>query len=580
MTQRKRERTIGSHWESFLQLSQDAIWCYELTSPMPLYLTIEEQVQYLFQNTFVKDCNLAAARLYGFQTEAEMIGRDIREFLPLPKDLVPIRRFVMSNFCEVDVEYKEVHPNGVERYFLLNVFGEVEEGHLVRSWGIQKEITDSKESENQLKGLLRFSESVNRISQLFMATKSEDTYSSVEKALEIVGSFSNASRAFVAEISPDRTKLSTTSEWLLPGIPSLFGVGTKLPIAKMNPERLGILAGHGSIDILDTSLLLAEPWHVTLFSHAKVRSLFVVGLKDEGRLIGIIGITSYQEVKEFSSEAKQLLSVVSGLVSQVIIRAKNELKLRLKEKALQRFYSDIKEDLAIAKITQEAWVTSDFPNLPGVTVHSRFLPYEQIGGDLILCEKASDGSLVVLFGDISGHGISAALVSGIVAVTFKKHAKGDFSPSEILRQIHLELSPWVHKHHISACLFRIEPIEKKITFSFAGHPPALTWNQSKKEISQIRDEMYPILLMEEWDGKEFVRSFQEGDRILFYSDGIYELEEEGRGYLGLDDFIYETTEIINTSETSMDIFKRLILNCLVEKNRIIHDDIAILLIEF
>ncbi len=110
--------------------------------------------------------------------------------------------------------------------------------------------------------------------------------------------------------------------------------------------------------------------------------------------------------------------------------------------------------MAIAKITQEAWVTSDFPILPGVTVHSRFLPYEQIGGDLILCEKASDGSLVVLFGDISGHGISAALVSGIVAVTFKKYAKGDFSPSEILRQIHLELSPWVHKHHISACLFR------------------------------------------------------------------------------------------------------------------------------
>ncbi len=65
----------------------------------------------------------------------------------------------------------------------------------------------------------------------------------------------------------------------------------------------------------------------------KVRSLFVVGLKDEGRLIGIVGITSYQEVKEFSSEAKQLLSVVSGLVSQVIIRAKNELKLRLKEKS-------------------------------------------------------------------------------------------------------------------------------------------------------------------------------------------------------------------------------------------------------
>ncbi|MCZ8341904.1 MAG: SpoIIE family protein phosphatase [Leptospira sp.] len=580
MSQRKIGRTLGSHWETFLHLSQDAIWCYELTSPMPLSLSVEEQVNHLYRNTFVKDCNLAAARLYGFQTEVEMIGREIREFLPLPKDLHPIRRFVLANFSEVDVEYKEVHPTGKERYFLMNVYGEVEEGHLIRYWGIQKEITSTKESENQLKGLLRFTESVNRISQLFMATKSEDTDSSIEKALEILGGFSNASRAFVAEISPDRTTLSVTSEWLFPGIPSLIGVGKKLPISKLNPERLGVLAGNGSIDILDTSLLLAEPWHITLFSHAKVRSIFVVGLKDEGRLIGIIGITSYQEVKEFTDEAKQLLSVVSGLVSQVIVRAKNELKLRIKEKALQRFYFDIKEDLALAKVTQEAWVTSDFPSLPGVTIHSRFLPYEQIGGDLILCEKSAEGSLMVLFGDISGHGISAALVSGIVAVTFKKYAKGNFSPSEILRHIHLELSPWVHKHHISACLFQIGPVEKTITFSFAGHPPALTWNQNLKEISLIRDEMYPILLMEEWEGKEFVKTFQEGDRILFYSDGIYELEEEGLGYLGLDDFISETTEIIKSSETSMDIFKQLILNCLVEKDRIIHDDIAILLIEF
>lgn len=579
MSNRNSDKLRSQHLESFLRLSLDPIWCYELTSPMSIKLPIDEQVEYMFTHSFVRDCNLSAAHLYGFSSEKEMIGKDIREFLP-EQAKSSLRNFIESNYRQGNQEYAEVRGEGTQKLFQLNVFGHIEDGYLLRSWGIQKEITQSRESESKLKNLLKFSEVVNSISQLFMGTRSENIYESISKALEIVGAFSNASRAFVAEISQDRTSLSTTSEWLLPSVPSLFKVGTNLPISKMNPERLGILAGNGSIDIQDTSLLVTEPWHIALFSNAKVRSILVVGLRDEGNLIGIIGITSYQEVKIFSEEAKQLLNVVAGLVSQIIVRSKNEIKLKSKEKALQRFYSDIKEDLALAKLTQEAWVTSVFPEIQGVKIHSRFLPYEQIGGDLILCEKANDGSVFVFFGDISGHGISSALVSGIVAVSFKKYANGINSPKIILKSIHDELIPLVRKHHISACVFKIEPQSKTVTFSFAGHPPALFWNEGKNEISLIRDDMYPILLMDDWEGKEIVRNFKFGDRFLFYSDGIYELEEEGKGYVGLDEFLQEAKEIIEISNDSMEIFRKLITNCLVDRDRIIHDDIAILMVEF
>lgn len=309
--------------------------------------------------------------------------------------------------------------DGHQRVFLMNSHGQVEAGHLLRIWGQQIEISSIRESEFKLSGLLRFSQIVTEVSKTFVHTKAELVSDAIQFALEELGKYSRADRVFAAEISSDKQFLSVTHEWVLDGMPSLFQVGTKLPIAKMNPERLGILASDGVIHIADTSLMVDEPWHLDLFKRAEVRSILVVGLRDEGNVIGILGITTFERIGNWSEETKRLLGLIAGFISQGLVRAKNEIKLMKKEKILQRFYSDVKEDLALAKLTQEAWVAKDFGEIPNVKIQSRFLPYDEIGGDLILYEKPNDDCIDIFFGDISGHGISSALVSGIAAVSFK-----------------------------------------------------------------------------------------------------------------------------------------------------------------
>ncbi|PJZ45920.1 PP2C family protein-serine/threonine phosphatase [Leptospira brenneri] len=567
------------HLESFIRLSKDAIWCYELDIPMPISLSKEEQLEFIWRHSIVRDCNLPLAQFYGYQTTQEIIGKYLKDLVRLESvDL--LRQFIRDFYQLENYEYFVELSDGHQRVFLMNSHGQVEDGHLVRIWGQQIEISSIRESEVKLSGLLKFSQIVTEVSKTFVHSKAEFVSDAIQFALEELGKYSRADRVFVAEISPDKQFLSVSHEWVQEGMPSLYQVGTKLPIAKMNPERLGILASDGVIHIADTSLMVDEPWHLDLFKRAEVRSLLVVGLRDEGTVIGILGITTYKQVGNWSEETKRLLGLIAGFISQGLVRAKNEIKLMKKEKILQRFYSDIKEDLALAKLTQEAWVAKDFGEIPNVKIQSRFLPYDEIGGDLILYEKTTEDRIDIFFGDISGHGISSALVSGIAAVSFKKHSKLELGPSEILAAMHLELKTIIFKHHISACVLRLFPKERRVEFSFAGHPPVVFWKKNERVMKLVKDEMYPILLLDSWEGRTISKTFEEGDCLLLYSDGIYELEEEAGGYIGLDIFLQELSEMISVSDSADSLLKKMIANCLIDKDRIIHDDIAVLFMEF
>ncbi|MCW7470429.1 PP2C family protein-serine/threonine phosphatase [Leptospira kanakyensis] len=579
MSSRQPDYGRYQHLESFIHLSKDAIWCYELDIPMPISLPDEEQLHYIWSRSIVRDCNLAMARFYGYQTVQEIIGKYLKDLVGL-KSVYLLRKFIADSYQLENYEYFVELSDGHQRIFLMNSHGQVDDGHLIRIWGQQIEISSIRESEVKLSGLLRFSQIVTEVSKTFVHSKAEFVSDAIQFALEELGKYSRGDRVFAAEISPDKQFLSVSHEWVLEGMPSLFQVGTKLPIAKMNPERLGILASDGVIHIADTSLLVDEPWHLDLFKRAEVRSILVVGLRDEGSVIGILGITTFERIGDWSEETKQLLGLIAGFVSQGLVLAKNEIKLMKKEKILQRFYSDVKEDLALAKLTQEAWVAKDFGEIPNVKIQSRFLPYDEIGGDLILYEKPTEDRIDIFFGDISGHGISSALVSGIAAVSFKKHSKLESSPAAILAAMHLELKTIIFKHHISACVLRLFPKERRAEFSFAGHPPVVFWKKNEKVMKLVKDEMYPILLLDTWEGKTISKTFEEGDRLLLYSDGIYELEEETGGYIGLDIFLQELSEMISVSDSTDALLKKMIANCLIDKERIIHDDIAVLFMEF
>ncbi|MDZ4726512.1 MAG: GAF domain-containing SpoIIE family protein phosphatase [Leptospira sp.] len=565
--------------DSFITLSSDPIWCYELDVPMTLTLSAEEQAKYLFEHSIIKECNLATAKMYGFDSVNQMIDKYVKDLIPLT-DLSPLIRFVESGYELINEEYIEVLEFNKKRHFILTVKGQIEDNKFIRSWGQQKDITLIRESEEKLNELLTHSRIIGEISKLFVCSRPEEIDKTVISAFSKIGEFLNSDAILLSEILNDKTHMSVHYEWTRKEIPSIKKTYQKLPVISMLPEDVGILANKGFLIYPDIETLPKESWIREMSEVNQIRSLMLVGLKNEGNLIGILAFVKLYEIFDWPESSQNLVGLAVDIISQCILRARNEINLKNKEKALKEYYSEIKSDLQLAKLTQDAWIMQAFPKYDTLQFHSFFVPIGDIGGDLILYNVPKSDFIDILFGDISGHGISSALISGIITMTFKRLSDEFHSPKELLQNLEKELCFSIDRNHLSCCLLRINIKTLEASFCFAGHPPLITWNKSNPiKTQQIFSANYPLLLVNDWIGHEINYQFQKGDSLFLYSDGIYEIEKETDGFLGLDSFLTSLKSKILT-KSGDHLIADVMKDAIDENTKRIYDDIALLLIEF
>ncbi|MES2730330.1 MAG: PAS domain S-box protein [Bacteroidota bacterium] len=163
ITQRKlaREavRASQERYQAFVQQSSEAIWRIELAGipSIDITLSVEQQIDLCYQYAYLAECNDTMARMYGFSSADEMVGIKIAEMLPPsePANLRYIRSFIQAGYRLTDAESIEMDVQGNKKYFLNNLTGFIEEGKLIRLWGIQRDITSHKQAEQEREELLK-----------------------------------------------------------------------------------------------------------------------------------------------------------------------------------------------------------------------------------------------------------------------------------------------------------------------------------------------------------------------------------------------------------------------------------------
>lgn len=120
------------------------------SNPLP---SEDQQIQHFYQYGYLAECNDAMAQMYGLSSAEEIVGARLDEFLVRadPRNTEYLRAFIRSGYRLVDAESHEVDTQGNSRYFLNNLVGTVEQGVLVRAWGIQRDITVAKRLEAERK---------------------------------------------------------------------------------------------------------------------------------------------------------------------------------------------------------------------------------------------------------------------------------------------------------------------------------------------------------------------------------------------------------------------------------------------
>jgi signal transduction histidine kinase/sensor domain CHASE-containing protein len=149
----QERRRQEERYRAYINQSTEGIWRCEVNRPLPIAAPREQQLAHLHENLYLAECNDALARLHGFRSPMDMEGHPLREFFDatFPKNLELVHKFLEAGYSVADAESIKVDAQGHPRYFTNNISGMIENGQLVRIWGAQREVTEQRRLESQLR---------------------------------------------------------------------------------------------------------------------------------------------------------------------------------------------------------------------------------------------------------------------------------------------------------------------------------------------------------------------------------------------------------------------------------------------
>ncbi len=155
---RKAEEALArseARYRAFIANSFDGIWRIDLPEPMPPGLSVSEQLDQIWASAWIADCNEAYARMSGRESAAAVIGTPLRAIqgAHAQADRTLIRRFLESGYELRGSELRIPRPGGGPLVLQVNCVGELEQGRLVRAWGVARNVTRERVMNEELNRL-------------------------------------------------------------------------------------------------------------------------------------------------------------------------------------------------------------------------------------------------------------------------------------------------------------------------------------------------------------------------------------------------------------------------------------------
>ncbi|EFL51160.1 protein serine/threonine phosphatase [Solidesulfovibrio fructosivorans JJ]] len=189
----------------------------------------------------------------------------------------------------------------------------------------------------------------------------------------------------------------------------------------------------------------------------------------------------------------------------------------------------LSETLALASEIQHSLLPAEPPMVPGLRFAAASRYCDETGGDyfdFIPLEGDKAGRLAIALGDVSGHGLEAALLMTTARALLRPRAKHPGAPGEVLRDVNRELTRDVYGTGRFMTLFymEIDPAARTATFARGGHDPAMRYDPATGGIDALTARGMALGVAEEARFETGAAALAPGQVILIGSDGLWEAE--------------------------------------------------------
>jgi hypothetical protein len=193
------------------------------------------------------------------------------------------------------------------------------------------------------------------------------------------------------------------------------------------------------------------------------------------------------------------------------------IAMTVRFRRLQSRNQQVELDMEAARTVQRLLIPSQAPETPGFTIQSVYLPAQEVGGDFFHVSPAHDGSVLLVVGDVSGKGLSAALSVSVIIGALRSTPMRD--PAQVLGQLNQAVYGFISA--FATCCVALLTRDGQLTLANAGH---LSPYRNGVELSLTGSLPLGVAQDVTYTSEHF--SLDPGDHLTFVSDG--EVESTGR----------------------------------------------------
>ncbi len=230
-----------------------------------------------------------------------------------------------------------------------------------------------------------------------------------------------------------------------------------------------------------------------------------------------------------------------------------------------RTHIKTKESLSVARDVQQNLLPTSAPAMPGVDAAGLSVYSEAVGGDyydfLELADEVGEKRLGVLLGDVTGHGIPAALTMTSVRALVRSHADDGLLLLPVMRAVNRHLAADATRGNFVTLVYMvIEPDTRLVRWISAGQGPILFYNGDTYSFEELEVHDIPLGVKEEWTFHEVSRSVWPDSGVLVIgTDGIWETKNAQGHQFGKDNLVgvVRATAHLSADEICKAIAERL-----------------------
>ena len=237
-------------------------------------------------------------------------------------------------------------------------------------------------------------------------------------------------------------------------------------------------------------------------------------------------------------------------------------------------------ELNVARNIQEGILSTDFPDRSSYAVCADMTPAAQVGGDFYDYFTVDDTHIAVTIGDVSGHGMAAALFMTLTKTLLKVYAQAGYQTDKVMANVNrylLKSNP--EKLFVTGWIGILDLTNGILSYTNAGHnPPILIRKDSETDYLQNKPNFVLGVRRRVNYTEEHIK-LSVGDKLILYTDGVTEAQSPDEDFFGDEQFLtlvrsaggQDQSALVHTIRSAVDKF---------ENGKAHYDDATILTLFF